>query len=54
MYDVDFTKTFANMFGKESSRMLILLTVFRELTVLQIDINTAFLNGEIKTKTYEG
>jgi Reverse transcriptase (RNA-dependent DNA polymerase) len=52
VYRVDHSENFAPTLAKESLRLLISLTDFFELYVMQIDINTAFLNGKIDTVTY--
>jgi Reverse transcriptase (RNA-dependent DNA polymerase) len=52
VYGVDFLQTFAPTLAKESLRPLIWLTVLYDLYVMPIDINTAFLNGNIDTVTY--
>jgi Reverse transcriptase (RNA-dependent DNA polymerase) len=52
VYGVDYSENFAPTLAKESLRLLISLTVLYNLYVIQIDNNTAFLNGNIDMVTY--
>ncbi|KAH9723491.1 hypothetical protein KPL70_007130 [Citrus sinensis] len=49
---VDFTKTFAPVARMETIRTVLALAAQMELNVFQLDVKSAFLNGEIEEEVY--
>lgn len=51
-YGTDFDETFCPVVRQESLRLLIALSVQHDLTLHQVDVTTAFLNGTLEEKVY--
>ena len=51
-YGTDFDETFCPVVRQESLRLLMALSVQHGLTVHQIDVTTAFLNGKLEEEVY--
>ena len=51
-YGTDFDETFCPVVRQESLRLLIALSVQHGLTLHQIDVTTAFLNGKLEEEVY--
>lgn len=51
-YSVDCDETFSPVVRFESIRTVITLTVKKELKILQMDVNTAFLHGGLEEEVY--
>nr|GFB36239.1 retrovirus-related Pol polyprotein from transposon TNT 1-94 [Tanacetum cinerariifolium] len=49
---IDFEETFAPVARIEAIRIFIANTINRNMTVYQMDVKTAFLNGELKEEVY--
>ena len=49
---VDFTETFAPVAQMETIRIVLALAAQLELSVFQLDVKSAFLNGEIEEEVY--
>lgn len=49
---VDLNETFASIAGIETIRLVLAVVVQLELNVYQMDVITAFLNGELKEEVY--
>ena len=51
-YGVDYQETYAPVVRYDSLRVILALTASRNLQLLQIDVQTAFLYGELDQKIY--
>jgi len=51
-YGTDFDKTFCPVIQQESLCLLMALSVKHSLSLHQVDVTTAFLNGTLKDKVY--
>ena len=51
-YGTDFDKTFCPVIQQESLRLLMALSVKHGLSLHQVDVTTAFLNGTLEDEVY--
>jgi len=49
---IDYDETFALVARLQAIRVLIAFVVFKEFTLYQMDVNSAFLNGYLKEEVY--
>lgn len=49
---IDFNETFSHISTKDSFRIIIALVAHFDLELHQMDVNTAFLNGDLNEKVY--
>jgi len=50
--DIDFTETFSPISSKDSFRTIMALVLYFDLELYQMDVKTAFLNGDIEKTIY--
>ena len=50
--DIDFSETFSPVSSKDSFRTIITLVAYFDLELHQMDVKTAFLNGDIEETIY--
>ncbi len=51
-YGVDYNETFASIAKSTSIRCIIALAALEDMEIHQIDVKTAFLNGELEEEIY--
>jgi hypothetical protein len=50
--DIDYTETFSSVSCKDSLRIIMALVTHYDLELYQIDVKTAFLNGDLLENVY--
>lgn len=51
-YDIDYYETFAPVVKVQTLRMIFAISAYNDLIIHQVDINTAFLNGDLDEEIY--
>ena len=51
---IDFEETFAHVARLEATRMFLALSSFQKFKVYQMDVKSAFLNGDLEEEVYIG
>ena len=49
---IDYKKTFAPVFWKDSLKIIMVLVAYYNLELYQMDVKTAFLNGNLEEEVY--
>ena len=49
---IDYTQTFSPVSKKDSSRIILALVAHLDLELQQMDVKTAFLNGDLEEEVY--